>query len=86
MSLVSQIRNCDQQKHSIVKAPAIETLVASLRATELALRASIQAEEEKTCFQDQSNPRYSMLAHSMRERADNIRMTIATLEARREVA
>jgi uncharacterized protein YpbB len=86
MSRVSQIRNGDQQKHSVVKAATIENLVASLRETEQALRASIQVEEEKACFHDQTDPYYSMLAHSMRERADNIRVTIATLEATRKAA
>ena len=87
MSLMSQIRNGDQQEHSsILKAAMVAHLVTSLRETEQALRASIQVEEERTCFHDQNDPCYSMLAHSMRERADNIRMTIATLEATREVA
>ena len=76
----------DHQRHSIVRTARLEILVASLRETEQALRASIQAEEEKTCFHNQSDHCYSMLAHSMRERADNIRMTILTLESTRKVA
>jgi hypothetical protein len=86
VSFMSQIWIDDQQKHNRIKGATIESLVASLRETEQALRASIQAEEDRTCLQNQNDPCYSKLAHSMRERADNIRMTIATLEATREVA
>ena len=84
MNLQSQIRN-DDQKHSI-KAATVAHLVASLRQTERALRASIEVEEEKTCFNNRNDPCYSMLARSMRERADNIRVTIGMLEAAREAA
>ena len=86
MSVLSQIRNGDQQKHSIDMATTVVNLVAALRETEQALQASIRAEEEKTSLHDQSDRCYSMLAHSMRARADNLRMTIATLEAARHAA
>jgi hypothetical protein len=86
MSLLSQIRNGDRQHNSSDMTMTVVNLVTSLRETEQALRASIQAEEEKTSLYDQSDRCYSMLAHSMRARADNLRMTIATLEATRHAA
>jgi len=86
MNLLSQIRNGEQQRHGVDKVAVIGNLVAALRETERALQASIRTEEEKTALHDRNDPCYSMLAHSMRARADNLRMTIATLEATGAVA
>jgi hypothetical protein len=68
------------------KATSVENLVAALRESEHALRDVIRAEEERTSLSDPNDPCYSMLAHSLRARADNLRMTIATLESARQAA
>jgi hypothetical protein len=86
MTILSQIGTSDPQRHTLGRATSAATLVAALRANEQALRDSIQAEEERTCLSDRNDPCYSMLAQSLRVRADNLRMTIATLEATRQAA
>jgi hypothetical protein len=83
MSILSQIRNVDRQRNSIDTAATVEGVVTALRETELALGESIEAEEERTRLRDPNDPRYSTLARSMRGRLENLRMTIATLEAGR---
>jgi hypothetical protein len=86
MSILSQIRNADWQRNSIDKAATAESLVTALRETERALGESIVAEEDRTSLHDYNDPHYSMLARSMRTRLDNLRVTIATLEAVRGAA
>ena len=81
MSIVSQIRSVGRQRNSIDRTPSIENLATALRKTELVLLESIDAEEERTRVCDQDHPHYSTLARSMRRRLDNLRKTIATLEA-----
>jgi hypothetical protein len=86
MSILSQIRNTGSQRNSIDKGETAQSLVAALRETERALGASIEAEEERTGLHDYNDPQYSMLARSMRHRLDNLKVTIATLEAVKRAA
>jgi hypothetical protein len=78
---LSLIGNGERQRHTINRQATIETLVSNLRAAEFALEESIRAEEERTCTREISSPHYSAAARSMRARADNIRATIAMLQA-----
>lgn len=86
MNILSHIDTIDQERHSLNRVASVENLVTALRETERALRENVQAEEARTSLADPNDPCYSMLAHSMRRRADNLRMTIATLEAARTAA
>lgn len=46
------------------------------------LTFDVEHEESRTGVKDLSDPAYPVLARSLRERRDNIRATIAALEAR----
>jgi hypothetical protein len=46
------------------------------------IEADIAAEEERVSISDRSDPKYPMLARSLIERRNNIKMTIAALEQR----
>ncbi|MBR1235578.1 hypothetical protein [Bradyrhizobium sp. AUGA SZCCT0182] len=60
----------------------IRRMLADLvRMTQL-IESDIVAEEERARISDQADAKYSMLARSLIERRDNIRMTIAGLEGR----
>ncbi len=86
MNNVSQTETIDQQRHNLDRTASAAKLVAALRETEDALLESIRAEEARTSLGDPNDPCYSMLARSMRRRAENLRMTIATLEAAHQAA
>jgi hypothetical protein len=86
MSIVSQIRNAGWQRDSIGRTPTIENLTADLRKLELALLESIAVEEQRTSLQDPNDPSYSTLAKSLRNRLDNLRRTISTLETAHKAA
>ena len=59
----------------------IATLIESLlRSVEL-LTVDIQHEETREGVRDLSDPTYPVLARSLRSRRENIRVTIASLEA-----
>lgn len=61
---------------------AISKILTDLAQTVQLIEADIIAEEERTKISDRSDPKYPLLAKSLIERRDNIRMTIASLEAR----
>jgi hypothetical protein len=85
VSISYQIGNVEADRRSIDKAAArFEHLINDLRRTEAALMENIGAEEHHTRRHDPSDPHYSMLARSMRSRLDNLRATIAKLEAERQ--
>ena len=62
-------------------AARLQRILNDYHRTEATLIESIEAEEHLTRRNDPSDPRYSMLARSMRGRLDNLRVTIAKLEA-----
>jgi hypothetical protein len=74
------------QRDSLARATSAEKLVAALRETEFALQENIRAEEERTSLTDENDPCYSILARSMRARAENLKMTIAILQGARQAA
>ncbi len=80
MNALYQNRKIGPQRDTSDKASRLHDLVAALQETERKLRAYAEAEEERTQVRDQRDPRYSLLARSLRGRANNLRTTIATLE------
>ena len=68
----------------IVPAPRreqIATLIGNLSRTVDILTADIEDEEVRVGARDLLDPTYPVLARSLRTRTDNIRATIASLEA-----
>jgi hypothetical protein len=60
----------------------ISKMLADLVRTVQLLESDIEAEEERAGVSDRSDARYPMLARSLIERRDNIKMTIAALQER----
>ena len=61
--------------------PQIATLIGSLSRSVELLTVDIDHEEVRAGVHDLSDPAYPVLARSFRMRRDNIRVTIASLEA-----
>jgi hypothetical protein len=59
----------------------IATLIGSLSRSVVLLTVDIEHEEARAEVRDLSDPTYPVLARSMRVRRENIRATIAALEA-----
>ena len=59
----------------------IVTLIGSLSRSVALLTVDIEHEEERAGVRDLADPAYPVLARSLRRRRDNIRVTIASLEA-----
>jgi hypothetical protein len=59
----------------------IATLIGSLSRTLELLTVDVEHEEERAGVRDLSDPAYPVLARSLRARRENIRVTIASLEA-----
>ena len=59
----------------------IATLIGDLSRTEHILTVDIEHEEARAGVRDLSDPAYPVLARSLRVRRENIRVTIASLEA-----
>jgi len=82
VSISYQIGNVDPDRRSIdMTAARLQRIVSDYRRTEAALIASIETEEHLTRRHDPRDPHYSTLAQSMRQRLENLRRTIAKLEA-----
>jgi hypothetical protein len=64
-----------------VKKLRIATLIADLTRTADILTAGIEHEEERAGVRDFADPAYPVLARSLRVRRENLRATIASLEA-----
>ena len=58
----------------------IATLISNLSRTVDLLTGDIEREEERAEVRDVSDPTYPVLARNLRERRDNIRVTIGSLE------
>jgi hypothetical protein len=61
--------------------PQIATLIGDLSRSVETLTADIEYEEERAGVRDLEDPAYPVLARSLRTRRENIRVTIAMLEA-----
>ena len=59
----------------------IATLISDLSRTVNLLTGDIEREEERAGVRDVSDPTYPVSARNLRERRDNIRVTIGSLEA-----
>jgi hypothetical protein len=59
----------------------IATLIGSLSRSVALLTVDIEHEETRVGVRDLSDPAYPVLARSLRVRRENIRITIASLEA-----
>ncbi|MBR1211103.1 hypothetical protein [Bradyrhizobium sp. JYMT SZCCT0180] len=60
----------------------IRKILADLVRTVQLIESDILAEEERTGISDQANAKYPILARSLIERRDNLKMTIGGLEGR----
>jgi hypothetical protein len=61
--------------------PKIATLILNLLRSVEQLTVDIEHEETRVGVRDLSDPTYPVLARSLRSRRENIRVTIASLEA-----
>jgi hypothetical protein len=64
------------------EAATIGAMIADMRRIVEVLDSSVKAEEERSPFRDRADGRYPILARQFAERRDNLKVTIATLEAR----
>jgi hypothetical protein len=64
------------------EAATIGAMIADMRRVVEVLDSSVSAEEERSRFRDRTDSRYPILAKQFAERRDNLKVTIATLEAR----
>ncbi|MVT63559.1 hypothetical protein GPL21_00325 [Bradyrhizobium pachyrhizi] len=69
-------------RESTVRELTISKILADLVRTLQLIEAEIAAEEERARIFDRSNVRYPVLAKSLNDRRDNLRVTIAALEQR----
>jgi hypothetical protein len=69
------------RRTSAVNRLQIATLIGSLSRSVALLTVDIEHEEARTGVRDLADPAYPVLARSLRVRRENIRVTIASLEA-----
>jgi hypothetical protein len=75
-------RHFEISRTAMREAATIGAMIADmLRAVEL-LESSVSAEEERTRFRDRADGRYPIVARQLAARRDNLKVTIAALEAR----
>jgi hypothetical protein len=67
---------------AVREAATIENMIADLQRVVEVLDCDVSTEEERTRVRDCSDARYPMLARNLAARRDNLRVTIAALEAR----
>jgi hypothetical protein len=60
----------------------IGTMIADMRRVVQVLDCDVQTEEERSRIFDRSDANYPMLARTLAARRDNLKATIAALEAR----
>jgi hypothetical protein len=64
------------------EADCIGTMIADMRRVVQVLDCEVRTEEERSRIFDRSNAQYPMLARTLVVRRDNLKATIAALEAR----
>jgi hypothetical protein len=67
---------------AVREAACIENMIADMRRVVQVLDCDVQTEEERSRICDRSDARYPILARQLAARRDNLRVTIAALEAR----
>jgi hypothetical protein len=75
------VSNGDAPGNRSVNGLQIATLIGSLSRSVELLTVDIEHEEARAGVRDLADPAYPVLARSLRVRRDNIRTTIAALEA-----
>jgi hypothetical protein len=75
-------RHFEIDQTEVREAATIGAMIADMRRIVEILDSSVSAEEERTRFRDRADGRYPILARQFAERRDNLKVTIATLEAR----
>jgi hypothetical protein len=75
-------RHFEIDRTEVREAATIGAMIADMRRIVEILDSSVSAEEERTRFRDRADGRYPILARQFAERRDNLKVTIATLEAR----
>jgi hypothetical protein len=74
--------NMQPQFETTREVTVISKILADLVHTVELIESDIVAEEERARISNRSDAKYPILARSLIERRDNIRMTIAALEQR----
>jgi hypothetical protein len=64
------------------EAESIGTMIADMRRVVQVLDCDVQTEEERSWIFNRSNANYPMLARTLVARRENLKVTIAALEAR----
>jgi hypothetical protein len=67
---------------AVREAATIENMIADLQRVVEVLDCDVSTEEERARVRDRSDARYPLLARHLAARRDNLRVTIAALEAR----
>lgn len=70
------------RESAVREVAVISKILADLVRTVELIESEIAAEEERTGVSDRSDAKYSILARTLTERRDNLKMTIAALEQR----
>jgi hypothetical protein len=70
------------RESAVREVAVISKILADLVRTVELIESEIAAEEERTGVSDRSDAKYSILARTLTERRDNLKMTIAVLEQR----
>jgi len=68
--------------NAIREVAVVSKILADLVRTVQLIESDIVAEEDRARISERSDAKYPMLARSLIERRDNIKMTIAALEER----
>jgi septation ring formation regulator EzrA len=78
-----------QQRHfenasftAVREAACIDNMIADMQRVVQVLDSDVNTEEERARIRDRSDARYPILARQLATRRDNLRATIAALEAR----
>jgi hypothetical protein len=75
-------RHFEIDRAAVHEATAIGTMIADMLRVVEVLDSGVSAEEERTRFRDRADARYPILARQLAARRDNLKVTIAALEAR----
>ena len=79
-------RHFEIDRTAMREATTIGAMIADMLRIVEVLDSSVSAEEGRTRFRDRTDGRYPILARQFAERRDNLKMTIAALEARLDSA
>jgi septation ring formation regulator EzrA len=67
---------------AVREAACIDNMIADMQRVVQVLDCDVSTEEERARVRDRSDARYSILARQLATRRDNLKATIAALEAR----